>query len=167
MPGKARIGEPYSRTQVLEEWLQIFGRLDLRCSCQLSLSRSLDVFRPFVHSFFPFLKHSLECIIDEGIEPIRVSLNEGEIQGTDIDDLAFLFLPLSVSTLKLLLDALDALKSFSEIIVAVLTFVISFFDEFKCTQSKTAVFVGLAKETNWLAFSSQTADSLFIRNVEG
>jgi len=125
------------------------------------------MFRSFVHSFLPFFEHPLECIIDERIELIWVSLYEGKIQGADINDLALLLLPLSVFTLKLLLDALDALESFPEIIVTTLTFMISFFNEFKSTQPQAAVFVRLAEETNWLTLASQTADSLFIGNVKG
>jgi hypothetical protein len=130
------------------------------------------------HALAPFLEYPLESIIDDRVQLVRVSLDKCQVNYGDLAlarGRTILFLPLVLVTSRRVsipvshqsFRALNILQRLPEIVLPAHPFVSFLLDELQRPQAKTAVLVRFAEQPDGLAFSAQTADSLFVGDVEG
>lgn len=127
----------YPRPKSLEQWLEVFRRLDLRSSSQFALCGPFDILWPLIHALRPLFQRPLQRIIDDRIEFIRITLDQAKVQYT-IDLLLYqvifhLLLAIVALGVHLLLDVFYVLQRLLEIVLTSLPFMPTLFNKLECT----------------------------------
>jgi len=122
--------------------------------------------RPLIHPLLPFLEFPLECVVDDGIDLLRVCFEEVKIKYVD-GILAFVFSFAGRGRIVRilvheLLDVFDIFECLFEIVLTPLTFLVTFLDKFEGPETEATFAIRFAKETDGLAFDPESADGLLV-----
>lgn len=126
----------------------------------------------------PFLECPLESIIDDRVQLVWVGLDKRQVKHGDLAlarGRVVLFLPLVLVASRRVgipvshqpFRALDVLQRLPEVVLPAHPLVPFLLDELQRAQTETAVLVRFAEQPDGLAFGAQTADGLFVGDVEG
>jgi hypothetical protein len=119
--------------------------------------------RPFVHRFLPILQSALESIVDQRVQLVRIRLDKTQVENSIGIRIAVIFLlPFGIFAPQFAFIVLDVFQSFFEVVLASLSVMALFFNEFKRSQPEPAILVGLSEESNGLSFGTQSPNGVFV-----
>ena len=149
------------------------GPFDVFWGCHLASGIQVGTSRErawsLIHPFPPFLEPPLECVVDDGINLLRVSFKKVEIEYVDgILGLVFSFASRGRVVDVLvheLLDVFDILECLFEIVLTALTFLVTLLDKFEGSETEATFAIRFTKETDGLAFDPESANGFFVGQV--